>query len=230
MRKMVLILGLAVATVLATTSDSFAQRGRWGGRGGWGGGYYGGGYYGGGWGGAWGGGYYPYYSGYYYGAPAYPGGYYYGYYPYYSNYYGIEYPSQYGYQSGYFDPNAGDVSQQQPMQGNDIRQMSFNESSSARVKVTVPNPGAQIWFDDTPTMQRGMERSYFTPPLQQGGTYTVKVRWTDNGRPIEQQRQISVQPGQTATVDFRAESLQTPPSQQQPPMPLPSKQNQNDNK
>jgi uncharacterized protein (TIGR03000 family) len=92
-----------------------------------------------------------------------------------------------------------------------FRQSGYMDPNSASVTILVPRPDAKIWFDDTPTMQRGMHRMYTTAPLQQsGGTYMIKAQWDDNGRPMDQQRQVQVRPGQSVTVDFRGEKLSTP--------------------
>jgi uncharacterized protein (TIGR03000 family) len=50
-----------------------------------------------------------------------------------------------------------------------------------------------------------MARSFSSPPLTgDGGTYTVRVRWTQGGRTVEQTRTIRVEAGQRISVDFAA--------------------------
>jgi len=228
MRKALVIFGLVTATLLAAAGDSFAQRrggilGGGGGRG-WGGGsgfyggngfygsngFYGGngfygnglyggrGYYGNGFGSSY------YGTGYGYGSPYYGHGYGSYYQPYYGgNYYG-------NYNNGYYTPgysNNGyyyDSSANAPSMS--YRDSSYVDPNAAAITVILPDPNAQVWFDDTPTTQRGNERVFHTPALQQGGTYTIKARWNENGRTVDQQRTVQVQPGQSATVDFRASS------------------------
>lgn len=190
MRKMFLILSVAVLALTLTASDAFAQRGgRGGGGGGRGGGR--GGYYGGGFGRG-------YYGGGFYGGFYAPYGYGYGYdaYPYYG--------------SGYYD--SGPTYYPAPIAQNpsaDASQSFYADPNVATVTVLVPNADAQIWFDDAPTSQRGMQRSFTTAPLQKAGTYSIKARW--NG--ATQERQVRVQPGQSVTVDFRSEGVPPP----QPP-------------
>jgi len=206
MRKTVLILSLVAATWLAASNDAFAQRGILGGRGiGIGVGRYGGGNYGGYGRGYYGGGYYPgsYGTSYYgggYGSGYYRGGYgsayspgYYG-----SNYYSNSYPA-YSTPMYYSDPIV-------QTSGTDYRQSFYLEPNSSTLTVRVPNPDAEVWFDDTLTKQRGMERIFHTPALQQAGIYTIKARWTENGRTIEREQRVQVQPGQPATVEFRVSS------------------------
>jgi len=187
MRKTFLILSLAAITLVASASEAFAQRGRvGGGRGGIsigiGSGYYGSGYRGSG-----------YYGSGYYGSPYYGSNYYGGRGYYYSS------PSYY-YESAPSYYYSDSVTQAPPA---DLRQSFYSDPSAATINVILPVAEAQVWFNDAPTTQRGMDRVFHTPSLQQGGTYTIKARWTENGRTMDQQRQVQVQPGQSVTVDFR---------------------------
>jgi uncharacterized protein (TIGR03000 family) len=131
---------------------------------------------------------------------------------YYPGYYGYGYDSAPGYYYGspgyYADPVA-------QIPNTDVRRSFYGDPNASTLRVLVPNADAQVWFDDAPTRQRGMERVFTTPPLQQAGTYTIKAQWTDNGRIVNQERQVQVQPGQPATVDFRTnrgENLPAPAS------------------
>jgi len=183
MRKTIAVLALAALTVLASAPDAFAQR-----RGGGGarvsvsvgrGGYYGG------------------YRGGYYGYRGY------GYYPYYGRSYYYT-PSYYSYAAPLYYANPVVVPT------TEVRDSYYNTPAPAQqetgmVRVLVPTPTAQIWFDGTPTNQRGTERMFHSPPLDPSGSYTyaVRARWTENGRTIDREQRVTVQPGQTTTVDFR---------------------------
>jgi uncharacterized protein (TIGR03000 family) len=214
MRKLLVIGLLAFATMTAFSSDAFAQRrGGGGGRGGWGGGGWGGGrgtgiYIGGGGIGVYGGGYGGGYGGYGYGRP------YYG-----SSYYSTPY---YYSSPSYYEPSYTYESTpivQAP--ATDVRQSYYSEpaysqQNTATMMVLVPRPDATVWFDNAQTSQQGMERTFVSPPLASGGTYTytIRARWMENGQPVERERRINVQPGQTVNVDFRGpagETLQAPP-------------------
>jgi uncharacterized protein (TIGR03000 family) len=95
---------------------------------------------------------------------------------------------------------------------------------SARLMVLVPNQDAEIWFDGAVTEQRGMQRVFVTPALQQDGTYMIKARWTEAGKPIEQERRIQVRGGQVQTVDFRVSPKRMPAPGETPKkdaLPLP---------
>lgn len=191
MRKTFLILTLTALTIIASASDAFAQR-----RGGGGGGGrrsggvsvsvnsgYRGGYYGG-----------------------YRGGYYYG--GYYSPYY---YGRSYYYTPSYYYSTPV-YSTPVVVPTTEVRQSFYNTPAAtqetATVRVLVPVPNAQVWFDGTPTNQGGMERTFQTPPLDPNGTYSymVRARWTQNGQAVDRQQRITVQPGQAHSVDFRAGS------------------------
>jgi len=200
MRKTLLILGLVAVSLAASANDAFAQRGGvrgGGGRGGvsvnWGSGYNGG-------------------RGGYYNSPySYGNRGYYGYGN--SGYYGgLGYYGNRGYYSspGYYyggTPNyyySDTVTVPPP----EYRQAFYSDPNSAAITVVVPTPDAQVWFDDSATAQRGMQRTFHTPSLQQGGTYTIRAVWTENGRTVDRQRQIRVQPGQSVTVDFRSNATE----------------------
>jgi uncharacterized protein (TIGR03000 family) len=76
--------------------------------------------------------------------------------------------------------------------------------AKANLTIIVPAADAQIFFDDTPTSQTGTERAFLTPPLEVGKTYTyrVRVRWQENGKPVEQTRTVDMTGGGTVRVDF----------------------------
>ncbi len=192
----------ALALLLVDVGTSSAQLFRRGGRGyygsgvGWGGNYYGG----------WGSGYIPMYGGS-------------GYYPnYVSGYlpsYGYTQPL---YQTGY--PLAGNITTlpgdttsfyYQPGMTAGIGVGNGRvDNRSALVEVRVP-PDAQVWFDGDATRQRGSDRLYTSPPLDQGQTYSyqVKARWSQNGKPVERTKTVRVRAGQRAMVDFGQQAQQT---------------------
>jgi len=183
MRKSFLILSLTLLAVAANANDAFAQRRGYRGWGGYPGRYH-------------------YYPRTYYGS---------GYYnPYYHGRY-----SNWGYAPSYYyatpqyqvEPSYDTYSYSAP-----VTQSYYSGPGTSlqpvTVNVFVPVPDAQVWFDNSLTQQQGMERVFQTVPLETGSTYiyTVKARWNENGRPIEQERQVNVQAGQSVTVDFRGSS------------------------
>jgi uncharacterized protein (TIGR03000 family) len=92
----------------------------------------------------------------------------------------------------------------------------------ARMTVLLPTADAQVWFDNTATSQTGMKRSFDSPPLEANHryTYTVKARWLENGKVMDQERQVHVQMGQNVTVNFH-EIVPLPLTQ----VPAPTQQN-----
>jgi uncharacterized protein (TIGR03000 family) len=195
--------------------------GNWGRGGGWGGNYWGGypgsyygrGYYGGGLlGSVLGGGYYgssyPYYGGSYYGSS----------YPYYNTYsysypsYSYAYPSTtYAYPSSsysYFPSTTyyGDVANTYPAPATSSYYAPPAQTSNdtANVRVILPDPQAQVWFDGNLTQQTGTDRLFHTPPLSASAsnTYRVRASWTEDNRVVQQERVVNVSPGGHVLVDF----------------------------
>jgi len=76
---------------------------------------------------------------------------------------------------------------------------------TARIRVQVPDAGAQVWVNDAPTQQRGMERVFETPPLSAGrpNTYEIRAKWQDeDGRAMEQTRVVRLQPRAQEVISF----------------------------
>jgi uncharacterized protein (TIGR03000 family) len=69
-------------------------------------------------------------------------------------------------------------------------------ANSATIMAHVPD-NAQVYFDEQPTRSTGMERTYLSPPLAPGKTYTytVRVDWVEDGKKVTQTHEFDVQPG-----------------------------------
>jgi len=157
----------------------------WHGGGGWHGGHSGVriGFYPSFWYGGYGGyGRYPYYSSYY---------------PYYSSYY---YPNYYPSTTVYTYPTTNYYTS--PV--TTTTSSYFPAQDTATVRVILPDPRAQVWFNGALTQQTGTERTYYTPPLTMGTTYTYTVRatWMEGNREVTQERVLSIDPGGNFVVDF----------------------------
>jgi uncharacterized protein (TIGR03000 family) len=52
--------------------------------------------------------------------------------------------------------------------------------------------------------QAVFERVFVTPPLDVGSSYTysIRARWTEDGKPVEQTRNVPVKTGAQVRVDF----------------------------
>ena len=63
---------------------------------------------------------------------------------------------------------------------------------------------AEVWFDGEKTKQTGALRQFVSPPLAPGRSYSyaVRVRWTKDGQPVEEERRISVRAGAWSRFDF----------------------------
>src|SRR5262249_138120 len=84
--------------------------------------------------------------------------------------------------------------------------------SSAAIEVRVPET-AQLWFEGIQMNQTSSLRRFASPPLapDQTYTYTIRVRWTADGKEVTQDRQISVQGGHQYYVDLTAPEKETLP-------------------
>jgi uncharacterized protein (TIGR03000 family) len=235
------IAALVGTTLLLTPGASDAQRGgggggRGGGGGGGGGGrggswnggrggenrgWYGGGGYGlgfglgyGGWGYGWGGS--PYYGG--WNSPGYD--------------YDYDTPA-YGGQPLTLPRNSYYPSQSGNYPGVQTQLVNPNDAGFI---LRVPDPNAEVWFQDYKTQQRGTVRYYESSALEPNHTYTfsIRVRWVQNGQQMDQTRQVQGQAGQNATVDFttvaheqiptRPRIINTPSNTREPTIVLPNQQ------
>jgi len=215
---------LALSLVLLVPGTSEAQRRGGGGQGGGGGNWNGnrsswnGSWNRGGWNNGWGG-----VSigigtpGYYWGRPYY-GGYYGGYanrYPYYG----------YGYSSPYFGNNDSynydtpTYTYSQPSYTTSIPQTSYysgdmTNPNSAGFTVRVPDPNAEVWFQNYRTQQMGTVRHFQSESLDPNSNYNfqVRARWMQNGQMMDQTRQVPAHAGQNYVVDFSSGSVPAAPA------------------
>ena len=78
-------------------------------------------------------------------------------------------------------------------------------SNIATLMVQLPTSEAQLWLNDNLTTPVGMDRQYQSPPLDSAKnySYTVKIRWMEDGKVMEKSKDVKVEPGKTSTVSFR---------------------------
>jgi len=208
MSKYLLSLALAVVSLLATPGDSHAQRG---GRGQGGvsisvGGYpsYGYNSYGySGWGynpsyGYANGGYYPrsnYYSNWNY----YPS----------SAYYSPSYRPAYSSGSYFTEPTYSSVAPSRPTTTTSFYyspangEAPANMTEKAEIEVRLP-ANAELWLDGAPTAQRGQTRTFESPPLELGRTFTYefRARWMEDGQVKEDARRVDAFAGAKKKIEF----------------------------
>jgi uncharacterized protein (TIGR03000 family) len=72
--------------------------------------------------------------------------------------------------------------------------------------ILLPDPNAKLWIEDQEMATGGPERRFFSPPLNPNTayTYTFRAEWTQNGKKMDQTRQVQVAAGSRITVDFNA--------------------------
>jgi uncharacterized protein (TIGR03000 family) len=78
------------------------------------------------------------------------------------------------------------------------------QNADARIELKVP-ANAEVWLDGHKTKQDGAARSFITPPIQPGKsfTYDLRVRWTtDAGIVVDVTRPIQVRAGRQTMVGF----------------------------
>ena len=134
-------------------------------------------------------------------------GYYGGYYP--GRYYGYNF-SGYPWSVGYSLTDGPMIVQGPSTTVRNSMYPSTTATTAATIQVLVPNGDAKVWFNDYVTKTTGTDRTFASPPLNSAGRYTIKASWTQDGRSVDQQRTVEVQPGQTVTVDFRTEPVPRP--------------------
>jgi uncharacterized protein (TIGR03000 family) len=82
-------------------------------------------------------------------------------------------------------------------------------SGSAILKVRVP-ADAKIFVNDALTKSTGETRAYVSSPLLAGQTYTYEFRaeMVVDGKPVTQNKSVTVRAGQTLDLTFDASNVQ----------------------
>ncbi len=76
----------------------------------------------------------------------------------------------------------------------------------ARLRLHLPNAGAEVWLEGKKMTQAGVIRDFYSPPLEPGKyTYHVRVRWEEHGKKVERSRTVSVRPNSRQDIRFTAE-------------------------
>jgi len=94
-----------------------------------------------------------------------------------------------------------------PAQSTTTRGYYSPGNTSATLDVKVP-ADARVWVAGQETKQTGSERWFSSPPLTPGKSfaYEVKAEWMENGKKVEQTRNVTVEAGKESLVDFREPS------------------------
>ena len=88
-----------------------------------------------------------------------------------------------------------------------VRQLPAAAARPATVRIQAP-AGAEVWVDKAKLAGEGAELSYKTEELAAGKMRIVSVRakWKEAGRDVEQFRVVGVKAGETARVKFGTEA------------------------
>jgi uncharacterized protein (TIGR03000 family) len=75
---------------------------------------------------------------------------------------------------------------------------------AAVIRMYVPEPNAQVWFNGVKSSSLGTTRYYVTPELPQGKPYhyEIKASWERDGKLVTEERAVTVRNGKTTVVDF----------------------------
>jgi uncharacterized protein (TIGR03000 family) len=83
---------------------------------------------------------------------------------------------------------------------------AYGNTADDAVELVLKVPAAaDVWFNGTKTAaQKKAVRHYTTPGLEPGQDYyyDIMVRWTENGRPVEQTRRVLVRAGDRLTLNL----------------------------
>lgn len=74
---------------------------------------------------------------------------------------------------------------------------------AALIEMRVP-ANAEVWFSGEKTVSAGEVRSFVTPALEKNRkfAYEVRVRWMENGKPVERVEKLPVHPGARVNLRF----------------------------
>lgn len=75
--------------------------------------------------------------------------------------------------------------------------------TKAHIWLRLPK-NAAVWVDDKQTRQTGDARYFYSPPLQPGAKYTyhLRIRWTEDGKPVEKKQDVIVHAGAKIQLDL----------------------------
>jgi uncharacterized protein (TIGR03000 family) len=115
--------------------------------------------------------------------------------------------------SGYYSPPAVAAASAVGPAGSSGADLADN---TAHIRMKLP-ANAEVWFEGVKTSQTGPVRDFVSPPLDSGKSfdYQIRVRWTENGQPVEQQRTVTVRANGWTVVDCTSPA----PGQEMLPVP-----------
>jgi uncharacterized protein (TIGR03000 family) len=78
-------------------------------------------------------------------------------------------------------------------------------NQTAEIDVKLPRPDATVWVDGNQmSAGSGAFRSFVSPALQPGSTYTYRITaaWMEDGQEVRMERTVPVAAGRRSLVDF----------------------------
>lgn len=79
----------------------------------------------------------------------------------------------------------------------------MRQDNSAHIVLDVP-ANAEVWFNGNKTKQTGQVRHFYSPQLEPGKNYvySLRVRWTKDGKENEENRRVRVHANATVPVNL----------------------------
>lgn len=78
-----------------------------------------------------------------------------------------------------------------------------SDAGKVVIKVKLPMADAQLWVNDQPTRQKGLERVFVTPPLEPGKyRYRFRASWVANKTLVRSEQTLIFQPGEDLVIDL----------------------------
>ena len=117
---------------------------------------------------------------------------------------GGDYSYQPGYGMSQMSAYAGDqnaMTKELPHRSGEVRSAP---PDAAVIKIDLPDDSARVQIDGQAVTSAGKTRYFVTPELNKGKEYpyAIKVQWTKNGEQDTQERNITVEAGKIAQVNF----------------------------
>src|SRR5262245_25736275 len=77
-------------------------------------------------------------------------------------------------------------------------------ADTAQIIVRLPHADGEVWLNGRKITQSGTARSFTTPPLQPGQSYSyqVEVAWRQDGRLVTESQSVSVSAGSAVALNF----------------------------
>jgi uncharacterized protein (TIGR03000 family) len=84
----------------------------------------------------------------------------------------------------------------------------------AHLQVILPDPDADVWFSGYKTSSRGTSRSFDSPNLKPGSSYsyTITASWNQGGQVVSAEAVVPVTAGSRVVVDFTQNPVQVRPA------------------